>query len=283
MSDNTLLNPNPSFWDKVEEAEKISGADHTFIQIEIAFGWKVFVSTADGVVDENGDPISQGASFFPYSIGDKASIEAAKKKASKFIIANGLDKNPSNVFMMRLIRDTCLNKELKWKDDRFFFFFPKSGPSKDPMRKHASWFYEEYISKKLRENGVQSLGFHWAEISWARDEGGKFSDKKDADGSLVVDEEGEVIQEQPLNAYPVRIFATKADALEACGKGDVEEEVEEAPVKKQLPPMPDGYDEESWSSTVADIKSESKKGAKTPKIASDYGLDIKTVKAIIES
>jgi len=264
MSQDLLDNsqePTMDFWEQMEQAEKEGRSGGTVLQIEIAFVWKVFTTKADGFEMEE--------TYFPYAIGNKESIKAARAKANQFVVANGLEKNPYNVFMIRLYKDTVLNREVSWENDRWFFLFPTSD------------MYTKIIAPKLRELEINKLGKYWSAVTWDEDKGGKprTQEKRDADGNTLFDDNGDPQMETvyPLVAYPVQLFDTKEAALEFCG---IEEKSDDAESVEVSIPMPEGYDDETWASTIKEIRAELGRGTKSTKIASDYGLPVSTIKQI---
>lgn len=266
MSDQVLVGSG-DFWSQVEEAEKLGGGSGTFAKIEIQFGYKVFVSAADGLTRDDGSELQQSDSFFPYKIGDKDSMTDAQKKANKFVLKNGLAKNPSNVFMMRIIKESVIGKEVTWKGDRWMFYFLKG---------NSAWFYENFMKPKLKEAGITSMGEYYANVTWARDEGGKLRPKQDQEGNPVVDEEsGEVEMEYPLQAYPAKIYASREEWLKDSGAEEINSNDAEA-----ASDIPEGYDAETWAATVAEVKAELSKGTKAAKIAKDFDLTIEQVNSL---
>jgi len=265
MSDLFSNDPQAtSFWEQVAEAEKEGRGGGHVMQVEIGFGFKVFTKKDDG--------FTHPQTYFPYQVGNRESLNEAKKKANRFIVENALEKNPYNVFMVRLINGTVLNRDTNWQDDRYFFLFP------------TSQGYTEKVAPALRETGITALGTYWAQVTWAEDPGGKARpQQKMENGVPVVDENGDIVMEdrKPLIAYPVRIFASRDEAAAFCGVGAGADEVhEESTDTGMLPPMPEGYDAETWAATVAEIRSELGKGTKTTKVAADYGLPVTTIAAI---
>lgn len=264
------------FWSDLEKVVN-EGRTGTVLKIEFGFGWKVFTGKDDG--------FDHSESLFKYEANSpnaKELMKEAKKKANRFVVENALDKNPYNVFYIHMMKDTCLNKELTWKDDRWFFTFP------------GSYAYTELIVPALKnalsEAGIPpTFGTFWASIVWGEDRGAKKMNevqKKDEEGHFMFDENGDPIIEKrwPLIAYPTVLFTSKDAALEYCGDSvvdnDSEDSVEEEVVSL---PIPDGYDDETWNATVQEIKSELEKGTKAKKIASDYGLDVSLVEQIQNS
>jgi hypothetical protein len=263
MSDQTLIpEPEVDFWKQVEEAEKLGGGGGTVTKVKIGFGWKVFVK---------GSGQNQEESLFPYNIGDKEDNKRAKALANKFVVANGLTANPSNVFYIKLFKDFVRGKETSWKSDRLAFFFP------------TSKFYVDIVSAHLREAFIGKsprLGEMWAKVSWATDEEGKTRSVQvlDQDKNPVVDEDGNPVMEdrKPIQPYIVAVYDNEEEALKDNGITS-EEHLDSDEVMMDLP---SGYDAESWAETSKELKAELAKGTKAKQLADDYGLPLEIVEAL---
>jgi hypothetical protein len=276
VSDELELSPELiSFWDAVKEAESIgAGGGGTICQINISFGWKVWPPKESGLTNEQ--------TYFPYEVSadkkvtQKNSAEA-KGKANKFILEQGLEKNPYNVFCLTIFKDTVLNKDVtQWKGDQQKCFFP-SGKT-----------YSDLIAPKMKLAGVSSLGTMWARVSYTTDPDPKAKPRlvpvKNDDGSPAVDPmSGEpVMEEQPaLAPYIAQVYASRDEAVEAAGnKGDAD-----GMPKENVTEFPEGYDAASWAVIVEAIKGEraGENPTPLPKIATDYGLDMSWVTKAINS
>jgi hypothetical protein len=270
MSEQIEQTVNKDFWAQVEEAEKAGGGGGTIVNFKIGFGWKVF--TKASMLDKNGEPFANKDTFFEYKPGDKEDTKRARALANQFVLKNGITANPYNVFELVLYKDSVLGKEVTWKSDKYFYFFPNSN------------FYIEYVAKHLRESPVvKAMGKYWGSATWANDMTAKprLVQKNDADGNQILDEDNNPVMEDqyPLNAYITKVFADKFEAMKEAG---VEDTASSNSTNDNEVPMPDGYDAVGWIETMNEIRSEAKKGAKAQKIATDYGLTIAVVKKILE-
>lgn len=272
MTDNAVQTPlvMDDFWGAVEEAAKSGRSGGGYVgKVEIGFCWKVFISPE--VVPD------QDSTIFPYEVNpDKkvtvANSAAARALASKFIVDHGIDKDPYNVFYIRLFKDTIIGREVQWKGDRIGYSFPNS-PA-----------FQSVILPKLHEAfakvGFSRFGEMWARVSWMDDPDQKRArmlPKKDKEGNVILDDNGEPEMEKEtiLTMYVSEVFLDKNAAMSAV---DGVEDVlgDEKPLA-----MPEGYDAEAWQMTIDEIRTEFQKGTIAPKLAKSYDLPIATVNAIV--
>lgn len=267
MIDETVETGEKGFWELMDEATSLGSGAGTICEIEIAFGYKVFVSKA--VYDA-----SQWMSFFPYQIGNKKSISDAQKEANKFVVDYGLTSNPQNSFGLRMFKDTILNKKSEWKDDRYAFF--------------PTWttFYTEVAYPALHDAGIKSLGKMWAKIGWKEDKWAKKQEVPllDKDKNPVVDELGNPIIEMKFRQQPYvsEVYSSREHAMKENGISDVVSEQNEFEERFEASDhIPEGYDRESWEATKTEIISEHNRGVADDKLAADYGLSLETVVLVV--
>lgn len=258
--DQELVN----FWSAVAEAEAAGRSGGMIAEIDIEFGWNIFVTKDSGIDKEE--------AFFPYQLGSKQAIADAKALANKFVVERGLDKSPSNVFMIRIFKDTVLNKDTaNWKGDRWQFVFPSE----------ASY---TKIVNGLRELGIKRVGKMWARLNWAEDTNpkkGKLVAETDELGNTLLDESGNprMKTQYPLYAYVVEVYADKEEAMKAAG---IEEGAEPAKAKT-AGEFPEGYDAASFAVVSAEIKKEAANGTPLPKLAEVYGMELVWITKAINS
>jgi hypothetical protein len=247
------------FWNQVDEGVKsASSSTGTIGEIEISFGWKLYVAGT-----------AQEETFFPCVPTDKASLAMAKGLANKYIVDHGLENvRPTYVFCIRIFKDTVMNKDVStWKGDQFRFI-----ATFDPD-------YLGTITQKLREFNVKRVGRFWAQVSWGQatpnpKKKPRFVQKLDADKNPIIDEQtGEAVMEEAPNlfAYVSKIYPNKEEAQKDAGGDTTSTSPKQEGGNGSLP---EGYDEDAWTMVATEIKAEKEKGTPLPKIAEAYGLSM---------
>jgi hypothetical protein len=246
------------FWNQVDEGVKsASSSTGTIGEIEISFGWKLYVAGT-----------SQEETFFPCIPTDKASLAMAKGLANKYIVDHGLENvRPTYVFCIRIFKDTVMNKDVStWKGDQFRFI---------------ATYDQDYlgtITQKLREFNVKRVGRFWAQVSWGQatlnpKRKPRMVQKLDADKNPIIDENGEAVMEEAPNlfAYVSKIYPTKEEAQKDAGGDTASTSPKQEGGNGSLP---EGYDQDAWIMVATEIKAEKEKGTPLPKIAEAYGLSM---------
>lgn len=233
-----------SFFDRLVEESKPDSQGGKVGQIELQFGYKIFIK---GMANED--------SFFGYDIDDDKDRTKALEAAREAIAENGgnpKDIWPSKALQIVLFKDRVLVSDVShWQGDQSYVYptwvddFKNSGGVLDKLK----------IASSQAEIDEELMGKHWARISWMPN----LSDPQ----RMRSDE-----KEKPeLFAFVAEFYPTKVAAKEAAqaivdGKSEDGEDVSDVPT---------GMTKQAWTANRDDIVKQLKDDP-LPTVAEDWGI-----------
>ena len=240
-----------SIWDSedVKAVEQAGGGSGWIVEAEFTFGYKVF---AAGKTNEE--------SFFKFDVSNKAEREEARKKASDFAQAVN-ERTPTTALAIIMPKDKVyLRDTSKWRGDNWWVV---------PTYTKG---YEEILKPSLKGTD-SSLGKQWVRIGFKAD---PYKPKRMSKNQLT----GEDVEVANLIPYVIERFADVNAAMAAVegamlsDKKTVSTSTLQPAANTNSGEYPDGWDAESWSFAIGDIKEQSKSGKSPAEIAKAYEISV---------
>jgi len=251
-----------NFWEKYnEEVAREGGGGGIICNATIETGFRVFVTGME-----------QGQTWFPYSILDRQSRDAAFAKAKALGDPFGL--KPSAGVQIHVPVETAVvrGQPATWKGDRYFFT--------------ASWTdaAKQVVVPSLQKLGIQALPWSgWCAIGFADD---PYKASLGAAGMTDSDQEGN--PRFPQVAYVTTIYKNQQEAAAAAsasgGETAVAAPAAPAPVAATgNVSVPENWDLATWQSCWPAIREAKAKGQEPAAIAKDYGVTIPDIVKVLAS